>query len=241
MRAWFRSFVTACWLLRATAAHGALSDASTIASPAPERLLITVVTTEAALPTFEQRVSSWFSDGTQVTVVLAREVTPELILTTAPGELRVCVVPRDSTHALVTFATQQAEDSRHLLRDVRLRDGFDELGLERLASVIHSAAMALREGVEGAARADAERDLEELGLLPATDSAPPSPPPRSAEVTAPRRPARRKAQRMSWLLGAEYGARARGAEALGHGPGALLGLQLPSAHGSIDVVLRAQA
>jgi len=126
-----------------------------------------------------------------------------------------------------------------LLRDVHLHDGFDEIGLERLASVIHSACLALREGVEGAERLDAERDLVEAGLLensakiPAI-GAPPTAPVRRELV------ARRESPGRAWLFGAEYGARARGGEGLGHGPGAMLGVQLPSARGPIDILLRAQ-
>lgn len=233
------------WLLYAGLVGAAVPDGlpvnepSVIAAPAPARLLITVVTSEAALNTLEQRVSSWFTDGTQVTVSVAREVTPELLLATSPGEVRVCVVPRGAKRALVTFATKEADASRHLLRDVHLHDGFDEIGLERLASVIHSACLALREGVEGAERADAERDLVKAGLLENAAN----PPPIVAPPTAPARRelvARRESPRRVWLFGAEYGVRARGGEGLGHGPGALLGVQLPSAHGPIDMLLRAQ-
>ena len=223
---------------------GEATEAAVAARPAPGRLLIIVVTTEATLSTLEQRVSSWFVDGTQVTVSMAREVTPELLLATSPGEVRVCVVPRGAQRALVTFATKEADASRHLLRDVHLHDGFDEIGLERLASVIHSACLALREGVEGAPRADAERDLAKVGLLeepahpPVVAPSPPSPPavPARSDLLV----GRREPSHPAWLFGAEYGARARGGEGLGHGPGAVLGVQLPSVRGTIDVLLRAQ-
>jgi hypothetical protein len=61
-------------------------------------------------------------------------------------------------------------------------------------------------------------------------------------MPAPAYPARasREPRQLGWLLGAEYGARLRGDEGLGQGPGALLGLQLPSAQGTIDILLRAQ-
>lgn len=215
-----------------------INESSVMPAPAPARVLITVVTTEAALNTLEQRVSSWFTDGTEVRVSVASEVTPELLLATSPGEVRVCVVPRGRKRALVTFATKEADASRHLLRDVHLHDGFDEIGLERLASVIHSACLALREGVEGAERADAERDLVKAGLLENSAKTP-------AIVAPPVAPARREvgtrreSPGRAWLFGAEYGARARGGEGLGHGPGAMLGVQLPSARGPIDILLRA--
>lgn len=252
-----RSFLfTVAWLSQAALAHATLSDdeASAAAqqrSPAPQRLVITVVTTEPALPTFEQRVSSWFVDGTQVSVRLASEVTPELLLATSSGEIRVCVVPRGAKRVLVTFATLQTDASRHLLRDVHLRDGLDEIGLERVASVIHSASLALREGVEGSVRQEAERDLVEAGLLEAPpasalaplaapSAAPPAAPPAASPALSEPAIAPHEAPGTAWLLGAEYGVQARGAEGLGHGPGALVGLQVPSAAGAIDVLLRAR-
>jgi len=245
MRAWHGLLRVALALLAAMPAHAAppdtgLDERLPRPSPAPTRLVITVVTGEPALPTFEQRVSSWFSDGTQVTVSLARAVAPELLLATPPGEVRVYVVPRGTTRALVTFATPDAASSRHLLRDVHLRDGFDEIGLERLASVIHTACLALREGVEGAGRAAAERELVEVGLIEPKIATPapalvPSLPSRAETAPPPRAP-----RGLAWLIGAQYGARARGGEGWGQGPGALLGLQLPSARGAIDVLLSAQ-
>jgi hypothetical protein len=233
------------WLLLAAPAQAivpeslAVGEPSATPSPAPARLLITVVTAEAGLDTLEPRVSSWFTDGTQVTVRVAREVTPELLLATSPGDVRVCVVPRGANRALVTFATKEADASRHLLRDVHLHDGFDEIGLERLASVIHSACLALREGVEGAERADAERDLVKAGLLEKSLDSPTmvAPPTVAARLDIV---AKREAPRLAWLFGAEYGARARGGEGWGHGPGAVLGVQLPSRRGPIDILLRAQ-
>jgi hypothetical protein len=250
LRATHRLLFALPWLLGAGLAEAAVPDTPPAGAPpvtstptaasAPARVLVTVVSTEAPPSTLEPRVSSWFTDGTQVTVSLAREVTPELLLATTPGEVRVCVVPRGAKRALVTFATKEADASRHLLRDVHLHDGFDEIGLERLASVIHSACLALREGVEGGERADAERELVNAGLLQESAKLPAAAVATTGPAHLDARPARQKSPRIGWLFGAEYGARARGGEGLGHGPGAMLGVQLPSARGTLDILLRAQ-
>ncbi|HYP90405.1 MAG TPA: hypothetical protein VEQ59_19670, partial [Polyangiaceae bacterium] len=108
------------------------------------------------------------------------------------------------------------------------------------------AALALREGAEGAARADAEQNLIALGLLPPKPEPssslappPPAPPAPPGVSTAPAWTGVRDGKNR-WLLGVEYEARARGGEGLGQGPGALLGLQLPAAYGLIDLSLRVQ-
>jgi len=140
-----------------------------------------------------------------------------------------------------------------LVREVRLREGFDELGLERLASVTHSAFVALSEGVEGVERAQAERELGAAGvstgaLAPPRASAPATlrpeaqavAPPRS-EVPPPDRAAKRAAEpRASLLAAAGYGVRLRGAEGLGHGPSLALGVQLRGAHTAFDLLLSGQ-
>jgi hypothetical protein len=90
-------------------------------------------------------------------------------------------------------------------------------------------------------RADAERELTEEGLLAPPSATPAATPaPSIVPGVAHSIGARHEPRKVSWSLGAEYGARLRGGEGLGHGPGALLGLQLPSAQGSIDIALRAQ-
>lgn len=166
----------------------------------PKRLAITVVADEQLLGTFQQRVSSWFSDGTEVVVTVRREVDQAQLLEASPGEVRAWIFPLASGDALLSFSCVSPPAApRHLVREVRLHSGFDELGLERLASVVHSAFVALSQGVEGVARQQAERELGAVGVAvgvfeppnqapPSASFAPVLPAPPAASAGAPPTP-----------------------------------------------------
>ncbi len=217
----------------------------------PKKLAITVVADEHLLETFQQRVSSWFSDGTEVRVTVTSEVDEQGLLASSPTEVRAWIVPLSDERALLTFSSVIPPDApRHLVREVRLRQGFDELGLERLASVTHSAFVALREGVEGVERAQAERELGAAGVaarsaalpsepagLPAPAAASPAPPPTTPIAVVARSAPEPSA---ALLIAAGYGVRFRGAEGTGHGPSLALGVQLPSGRTAYDLQLSAQ-
>ena len=234
-----------------------LAGTATVSRDFPKRLAITVVADERVLSTFQQRVSSWFSDGTEVQVTVTSEVEPQQLLASSPTEVRAWIVPLSSERALLTFssATPPAP-ARHLVREVRLRAGFDELGLERLASLIHSAFVALREGVEGVEREQAERELSEVGvasgaLAPKLELPAPAP---LAPTKAPTPVALRPKQHaplgraanpsanppVSLLIAAGYGVRLRGAEGIGQGPSVALGVQLRSARTAFDLQVSGQ-
>jgi hypothetical protein len=229
----------------------------------PKKLAITVVADERVLSTFQQRVSSWFSDGTEVLVTVTSEVDEAQLLASSPTEVRAFIVPLSAERALLTFSSvTPPAPPRHLVREVRLREGFDELGLERLASVTHSAFVALTEGVEGVERAQAERELGAAGVTPGSLSLPragapvpapaPAPVPAPAPATPPIPPARSepaplarpavRAQQPSnaLLFAAGYGVRLRGAEGAGHGPSLALGVQLWSGWTAFDLQLSGQ-
>lgn len=232
----------------------------------PKRLAITVVADERLLSTFQQRVSSWFNDGTEVLVTITSEVDQKQLLTSSPVEVRAWIVPLSSGDALLSFSCVSPPSApRHLVREVRLRSGFDELGLERLASVIHSAFVALSQGVEGVEREQAERELGAVGVavgtfalpsepLPAASSTLPSPaPPLVQAPPAPATPVvapsaassdravnRATARSIAVLVAAGYGVRLRGAEGVGHGPSLVVGLQLPGARTAFDLQLSGQ-
>jgi len=220
----------------------------------PKRLAITVVADERLLSTFQQRVSSWFSDGTEVRVTVTSEVDQAQLLASSPTEVRAWIVALSADHALLTFSSvTPPAPPRHLVREVPLREGFDELGLERLASVTHSAFVALSEGVEGVEREQAERELGAAGVAvgsptPPIESATPAAlPPPAPPVPVPKpdvppstvsRAAIRAAEPLAWLLvAAGYGVRLRGAEGVGQGPTLALGVQLRSARTAFDVQL----
>jgi hypothetical protein len=143
------------------------------------------------------------------------------------------------------------------VREIRLHDGFDELGLERLASVTHSSFVALIEGGEGVEREQAERELGAAGVaagapapappptLPAPPLALPPPAPRHkpdvpANVTARAEPRAAPPPTALLLLGAGYGIRLRGAEGVGHGPSLTFGVQSRRASVAYDLQLSGQ-
>jgi hypothetical protein len=223
------------------------------ADPARANVLaITVITAESSVPTLRERVASWFNDGTQVEVGVAGELPSERIFVSSPQQTRVWVVLVSPERAVVMFSAPAAtEPARYLLREVRLVNGLDELGLERLASVIHSAATALREGVEGSERPQVERELVSAGLLQDTGSAPPlvasslAPPAAPAVDTQRTSSAARNASDFEGTSGAHragvllagYGMRLRGAEGLGHGPLVAAGVRMAStAYGPLALV-----
>ncbi|HYQ04122.1 MAG TPA: hypothetical protein VER96_35865 [Polyangiaceae bacterium] len=262
-----RATVSALCLIAISSPSLALADTVTataeaeVAAAFPKRLAITVIGDERALGTFQQRVSSWFSDGTEVVVTISSDVSQKQLLASSPEEVRALVIPLSTGNALlsVSCVTPPAAP-RHLVREVALHSGFDELGLERLASVIHSAFVALSQGVEGVEREQAERELGAAGVAvgsfaqpsdatPPAASAPPSPPPPQAPPVvapaptsaSPSKTAVSAAEsRSALIVAAGYGVRLRGAEGAGHGPSLVLGLQLPGARTAFDLQLSAQ-
>jgi hypothetical protein len=224
----------------------------------PKRLAITVVADESALGTFQQRVSSWFTDGTEVELTVTSGVDREQLLASSPTEVRACLVLLSAERALLIFSYVSAQTApRYLLRELPLPSGFDELGLERLASVIHSAFAALSEGVDSLAREQAERELGQAGvsvgalvvpseqvapvpLAPATPLGPVVALPRRERQTATRPATSAGEQALSLLIGVGYGARLRGPEGLGQGPTLALGAQLRGARAAFDLLLTGQ-
>lgn len=226
------------WLAGLALASAAICPRFAHAEPSP-KLTITVVARESTVATLQDRVASWFTDGTAVEVVVTSELDRAQALSASTDSVNAWVIPLSEERALVSFSTRTADDERHLLRDVRLAHGLDDLGLERLASVIHSAFVALETGHETIARAEAERALGEAEAPTRPDSIePPGAPhveePRPAAKTAPIAPiiprdhGRRRTTELTF--GAAYGLRGRGAEGVAHGPEARFGVraQTPS-------------
>jgi len=241
-------------------AAAAQSDPSRAAQPGanrdfPKKLTITVVADEHLLSTFQERVSSWFNDGTQVRVTVASQVDEQELLASSPTEVRAWIVPLSDERALLTFSSVSPPAApRHLVREVRLQQGFDELGLERVASITHSAFVALSEGVEGVEREQAERELGAAGVATPSSIAPkeagvptaplasssPAPVPTTSIPEPVRSPTAAPVPSASLLLAAGYGVRFRGAEGVGHGPSLALGVQLPGARTAYDFQLSGQ-
>jgi len=234
--------------------------AATASRDFPKRLAITVVAEEGLIGTFQQRVSSWFSDGTEVLVSVTSEVNEAQLLTSSPVEVRAWIVPLSTESALLTFScVSPPAPPRHLVREVHLRSGLDEIGLERLASVVHSAFVALSQGVEGVEREQAERELGAVGVAtgsfaPASPAAapvaaappaalgqaPPVPPTRAEAPPPDRAATHAKEPPVALLVAAGYGVRLRGPEGVGHGPSLTLGAQLRGARSAFDLQLSGQ-
>jgi hypothetical protein len=222
----------------------------------PKKLAIIIVAKNSVISTFEQRVSSWFNDGTEVHVSVRSEVDQQQLLASSPGTVSAWIVTMSSERAIVSFSGAAGQSPAvYLVREVRLRNGLDDLGQERLASVVHSAFVALREGAEGFERAHAERELGDVGLAPASPTpraipegslAPPvarlpdSPVPRS-EISANDLTPARAVKPPSWLLfGVGYGGQLRVMEGVGHGPSLTAGVRLPSKRMPIDLLVKGQ-
>jgi hypothetical protein len=233
--------------LSARAQESRMSEPSGEAPVFWKKLLITVVAGEALLATLEQRVSSWFNDGTEVRVTATNRVDQRQLLASSPGKVSAWVVPLSSERAVVIFSSATLRTpAQYLVREVRLRSGLDDLGLERLASVIHSAFVALREGAEGFELEVAERELREAGIGFATPDptavAPASAPTTTAPATsappaAERAPTQFVKSPSSLIFAAGYGGRLRGSEGVGHGPSLAMGFRQPSARMPIDFIL----
>lgn len=127
----------------------------------PETLRISLVHSGPAVTTLQERIASWFPATTEVIVSEQADVDRGQMLS-APneGEVRLWILKLSEQRAVVVFAVaDDAASAKHLVRDVELRSGLDELGLERLAFVVHSAVVALGEGSATTPREDVERLL----------------------------------------------------------------------------------
>jgi hypothetical protein len=184
-----------------------------IAAPAQaqRRIEVTLVDAVAADPTLGARITSWF-DAAQFEVRITRALRLDAaeVLAPAAGEgVRVWVTLPDTQHARLYFAARDGSGAhtRYLLRDIALDGGLDELGSERIATVLHLSSLALLEGQLPSERASVEASLAAQPPPPPVASPPPAPP-----ISAPPR------ERFVLTLGVGYGALLRGDEGVGHGP-----------------------
>ena len=238
--------------------------------PFPRLLAIVFVRSGPPVPTLIDRIASWFPPDTEVLLSFADSVDrDQLFKPPEQGDASLWVLALSDTQVTVTFSIAgTVPEGRHLVREVRLPNGLDDLGLERLAYVIHSAVVALGEGLQGTGRQEAEEQLALAGapLSPRspqiassraasqfgpTASPPPPQPtapahPRQTDATdaAARSRPRFPLQNSFWhtrqaTLSAGYAASFRGPEGIGHGPVIELGLLLPRATNALSVVLSA--
>lgn len=181
------------------------------------------------------RVQSWFGSAAVVSVSRQDSLVIDNVLT-----------PRSDRHALAwvtlraramariyfAFPGERGAPPRYLYRDVPIEHGFDELGSERVAQVVHSSVSAIVEGQGGASRVEIERELvadapktrpaapEERQAIPAVAVSGPLSPSLVAEVT--------------------YRFTSAGGEGLAHGPGLALGAMTTTSGYRLGAVVRGE-
>ncbi|HEX6764237.1 MAG TPA: hypothetical protein VF103_02140 [Polyangiaceae bacterium] len=198
--------------------------------------------TEGALA---ERIRSWF--GTTATLSITREekLVAERVLGPLPTRrIAVWVTERTPGEARLYFAvTGETEGAtRYLIRDVPLTQGFDEVGSERVAQVVHSSVTALVEGsVEVAERPEIERELAAPAEPAKPSLARPHPPVYVAPPPPRNRPERASpGPSFSPLAGAFYRGAFAGDEGFAHGPGVALGATFGFGRFGVGAVARGQ-
>ena len=197
--------------------------------------------TEGALG---ERIRSWFGSGATLSITSEHELVAERVLGPLPARrIAVWVTERTPGEARLYFAvtgeTQGA--TRYLVRDVPLTQGFDEVGSERVAQVVHSSVTALVEGsVEVAERPEIERELA-APLEPAKPSLARPHEPVFVDAPPPKKP-KSSSLRPSFspLAGAFYRGAFSGDEGFAHGPGVALGATLGFGRFGAGAVARGQ-
>jgi hypothetical protein len=213
------SAVTAAHPLAARADQN--DPSGTGANEAATRVDIVLVGRARAEGSLAARIQSWFGQTARLSIAAEAKLVAERVLGPLPAR-HICVwlTLRSSQEARIYFAVggETRAGTRYLVRDVPLEDGFDEIGSERVAQVVHSSVTALIEG----SIAVAERVEIERALAPAA-------PPLAPAPTVPARPRTDAASRtsaVSPLLGAFYRGAFSGEEGFAHGPGVVLGASL---------------
>ena len=212
-------------LLSSFVVRGGAAEAAEAAPPPMVRVVL--VGQVGLESTLRSRIAGWFSSRTRLEVWREQEVPPlGADASTATPTVLVRVIPRtpESVRIYFTVVFEPKTERRFLIREVVLPSGMDEIGLERIAQVIHSASVALWEGREQSSRAEFERlvgqDAGSNGslasaptLLVATRSA-------ASDGPSEAKPARADSTTRHWpmLFMAGYSAIAQGKEGLGHGP-----------------------
>jgi hypothetical protein len=193
-----------------------------------------------------ERIKSWFGPGAMLSITTEQKLVAERVLGPLPTKrVAVWVTERTAGEARLYFAvTGETEGAtRYLIRDVPLNRGFDEIGSERVAQVVHSSVTALIEGsIEVAERPMMERELAPLepekpslarARKPIFVAVPPQKKPEPAQKASPGPPLRP-------LAGAFYRGAFGGEEGLWHGPGLVLGATLGFGELGAGVVARGE-
>jgi hypothetical protein len=179
------------------------------------------------------KTASWFESGSLRFSSRERDaLDTEAWLRASSTGLRVLVDGGDSERLRLWFVLESAGARRYLTREQSLPTGLDEIGLENVAQLIFSSALALAEGREETPR---ERVVEQMQqpLRAATDTNPyPRSAPRAQEWTqpAPLPTVTVRHRTTEFAAGAGYELRFSGPEGLLHGPRLSLGVRQKPAH-----------
>jgi hypothetical protein len=238
------ALVTACLALPALAAEPKNEANAASGAVASVRVDIVLVGRAGAEGALGERIESWFSPSATLSITKEQKLFAERVLGPLPTRrVVVWVTERTPREARVYFAvtgdTQEA--TRYLVRDVPLEAGFDEIGGERVAQVVHSSVTALIEGsVEVAERPEIARVLA-APTEPAKPSLAraakpiyvPVSPPQKTEPPSPE-------PDFSPLAGAFYRGAYAGDEGFAHGPGMSLGATFDFGEYGLGAVARGQ-
>jgi hypothetical protein len=240
---------TACLVLTAGVSAEPLktgSRASTDLKATPvDVVLVGRAGTEGSLA---ERIRSWFGAGAVLSITNEPKLVAERVLGPMPTRrVAVWVTERAAGEARLYFAvTGETEGAmRYLIRDVPLNQGFDEIGSERVAQVVHSSVTALTEGsIEVAERPEIERLLAAPVEPYKASLARPGKP-----VYVPVRPPRKKPSEpepeppgpsFAPLAGLFYRGAFSGDEGFAHGPGLALGATLRFGEFGVGAVTRGE-
>jgi hypothetical protein len=195
-----------------------------------------------------ERIRSWFGVGAVLSIKNEQKLVAERVLGPLPTRrVAVWVTERTPGEARLYFAvTGEAQGAtRYLIRDVPLNQGFDEIGSERVAQVVHSSVTAL---IDSSIEVAGRPEIERLLATPVEPYKPSLARPRKP-VYVPVQKSRRKPPHaepespgpsFAPLAGLFYRGALSGDEGFAHGPGLALGATLRFGDFGIGAVTRGE-
>lgn len=203
--------------------------------PAPAGWVTVVLVGVPDVASFPARLRSLFPHGAGLKFETGTSLDPDRILrprVASSAEAWITLPRTDLARVYFVVSDDLGSGQRFLVREIALPGGFDELGKERVAAVVHAGILALREGQVDAGRATIEEQLR-ADAAPSAPYAAPHPPPRRRTPApgqngpTPRQP---RAEPLSPALTAAlgYGGTWRGHEPPAHGVEAWLSVLMSS-------------
>lgn len=190
----------------------------------PPQVDIVVIQDEDDIDALQSKTLSWFG-GSMTRVKTRQEARLDAAVVLSPSPVagvRVWIVRSSATTVWLYFVVQVERGSipRYLVRELRLDNGLDELGLEQVAQVVYLSSQALWTGQIQSTRRQFEDRLALVGpvssgSLGGRGSRSPANPTHSMNDEAKSEP-----HRSSWLVQSEigYSLRLLGHEGIAQGP-----------------------